>query len=334
MPISGKLKTELTMDSVLEKISEFSIFSYYMPDKTWKLNEVTISPFRSEKNPSFIIGNRNGYISYIDFGDTNFRGDCFKFVQQLYNLSTLNDVLVKIDSDLGLGIRGAGTGVYKEIVKGYKQPEITKRNTIIQVQSRKFTKEELSYWNEYHQDITDLRDNGIYSIKTLYLNRKKFPLKDTEIRFGYYYDGHWKIYRPFGDKKKEKWFPNNTPITMLDGKENIKNCDIAFINKSKKDMMVIKKIFPCSVGVQNEGIACFSQENVLYFKENSKKQYLSFDADITGVKNSQQITKLFDFDYCNVPKKYLVEGLKDWADLAKTHGLGKVEEVLKEKGII
>jgi len=128
--------------------------------------------------------------------------------------------------------------------------------------------------------------------------------------------------------------PNNTPITILDGRDNIKNCDTAFINKSKKDMMVIKKIFPCSIAVQNEGIACFSPENVEFLKQNSKKQILSFDADVTGVKNSQQITKLFDFDYCNVPKKYLNEGIKDWADLAKTYGLKAIEEVLKEKGII
>ena len=143
-----------------------------------------------------------------------------------------------------------------------------------------------------------------------------------------------KIYRPFAKDKRYKWVPNNVPITAMDGKDNIKDCDVAFINKSKKDHMVISKLFPCSCAVQNEGVGCFSNENVEFIKSNSKRQILSFDSDVTGVTNSQQITQLFGFDYCNVPKIYLEEGIKDWADLAKTHGLDTVEEYLIKKGII
>jgi hypothetical protein len=160
-----------------------------------------------------------------------------------------------------------------------------------------------------------------------------FPIKETDLRFGYFYDGHWKIYRPFGDKMN-KWMPNNVPITAMDGKENVIDCDVAFINKSKKDYMVMKKIFPCSCAVQNEGIACFSTDNVEYLKSNSKRQILSFDSDVTGVKNSQQITKLFDFGYCNVPKMYLKEGIKDWADFGKEYGLKAIERHLKQKGLL
>lgn len=333
MAIGGKKKIELTMDSVLEKVSDYDIFRWYMPTKDWKLNEITYSPFRNEKNPSFIIGNKRGYISFIDFGNTEFRGDCFTFVKKMYNLANLDEVLKKIDADFGLGISSGIVKDYKKITGEYKQPEIVKRNTLIQVVTRKFTVEELAYWNTYHQDLADLRANNIYSIKSLYLNKKIYHLKDTELRFGYFYDGHWKIYRPFAGKK-EKWFPNNVPITAMDGKEDIKGCKTAFINKSKKDHMVIKKLFSCSCAVQNEGIACFSPENVEYIKSNSEIQILSFDSDVTGVKNSQQITELFGFGYCNVPRKYLQEGIKDWSDLARIHGMQAVEEVLKQKHLL
>lgn len=332
MAIKGRKKRELTMDSVLEKLSDYDIFRYYMPTKDWDLNEVTLSPFREENNPSFLIGNKRGYISYIDFGDTSKRGDCFSFVKQLYNLATLDDVLRLIDKDFKLGIvSGNDSNEYKKITEKYKQPEVTKRNSLIQVVSRAFTKEELAYWNQYHQDITDLRKNNIYSIKKLFLNKKIFHLKETELRFGYFYDGHWKIYRPFASKK-EKWMPNNVPITALDGKENLKKDQKAFINKSKKDKMVVEKVFPYSIGVQNEGIACFSTENVDYIKANSTEQILGFDSDDTGVKNSQQITKLFDFGYCNVPKYYAP--IKDFADLGKERGLKEIEKIFKLKGII
>jgi len=333
--IGGKRKTKLTPESILDKISEYDIFKFYMPTQDWKVNKVTYSPFRHENNPSFVIGNKRGFITFIDFADTNKRGNCFDFVKALYNLSTFDDVLKLVDKDFGLGIwTGKATEEYKKITSAYKQPELEKRYSVIQVTTRKFTKSELDYWNLYHQDIQDLRDNNVYAIKNVYLNKSKFPINSTDLTFGYLYEGqYWKIYRPFGDKKS-KWVPNNVPITTMDGKLDIVNCDVAFINKSKKDYMVIKKVFPCSCAVQNEGIGCFSHENVEYLKANSDVQILSFDSDVTGVANSQQITKLFDFGYCNVPRKYLTEGIKDWADLAKAHGLQAIEDYLKTKNLM
>lgn len=333
--IEGKRKVKLTADSILDKISEYDIFKFYMPVQDWKVNKVTYSPFRHENNPSFVIGNKRGFITFIDFADTNKRGNCFDFVKVLYNISTFDDVLKRIDGDFGLGIwTGKATEEYKIITSTYKQPELEKRYSVIQVTTRKFNKEELAYWNLYHQDIQDLRDNNIYAIKSVYLNKSKFPIKSTDLTFGYLYEGqYWKIYRPFADKKS-KWVPNNVPITTMDGLEDIKNCKTAFINKSKKDYMVMKKVFPCSCAVQNEGIGCFSHENVEYLKANSDEQILSFDSDVTGVTNSQQITKLFDFGYCNVPRKYLIEGIKDWSDLAKAHGLQAIEDYLKHKQLI
>lgn len=333
--IQGVKKTKLSMEAVLSKISAYDIFRYYMPNHDWKLNRVTYSPFRKENNPSFVIGNKLGYISFIDFADTSLRGDCFNFVQMLFSLRDTSEALKLIDKDFSLGISdGTHSQEYKKIISAYKQPEdLGKRYSLIQVITRKFTNEELEYWNQYHQDISDLRNNNIYSIKTLYLNKSKFVLKDTELRFGYLYGTSWKIYRPYADKK-HKWIPNNVPITEMDGKLDITNCDVAIINKSKKDYMVMKKVFPCCCAVQNEGVGCFSHENVEYLKANSYRQILSFDSDVTGVANSQQITKLFDFDYTNVPRKYLAEGIKDWADLAKAHGLQAIENYLKTKKLM
>lgn len=333
MNLTGK-RAKLTIEEILKRVTEYDIFRWYMPSKDWKINQVTYSPFRNERNPSFMIGNKRGVLSFIDFADATKRGGCFDFVQMLFNLASLHDVLRMIDRDFGLGIvSGKATEEYKRVVSEYKQPEQIKRYSLIQAVTRPFTKEELAYWNQYHQDIEDLRKNNIYSIKKLYLNKQLFSLKENELRFGYLYDGHWKIYRPYNDRKT-KWVPNNVPITAMDGLKDIENCRIAFINKSKKDYMVMKKVYPCCCAVQNEGIACFSPENVEYLKANSDVQILSFDSDVAGVANSQQITKLFDFEYLNVPKAYLKEGIKDWADLAKAHGLKAIEDYLTEKQLL
>ena len=332
--IKGRKRIDLSPDSILNMISEYDIYKMYMPHQNWKINVVTYSPFRNEKNPSFIIGYRGGALRFIDFGDSSKKGGCFNFVMMLFNVS-LRDALLMIDRDFDLGIMNASsTKNYERIISDYAQPTATsKREYFIQVKTRKFTHEELAYWNGYYQDIDDLRANNVYSIDTVYLNKQKFPIKDTELRFGYLYEGHWKIYRPYGDRKN-KWMPNNVPITMMDGLDDIRDCDVAFINKSKKDYMVMKKVFPCCCAVQNEGMGCFSEENIEYLKENSDRQILSFDSDETGVKNSQMITDKFGFEYCNVPRIYLDEGIKDWADLAKTHGLKTIEKYLTQKELI
>ena len=332
MSIQGKKKIELIAETILERISEYDIFRFYYPGK-WKLNVATHSPFRKDDNPSFIIGTKHGNVSYIDFAETSKRGNCFNFVQTLYNLSYFN-ALKLIDKDFGLGISSGVIGDYKVITSAYEQPEeLTKKYAVIQAVTRKFTKEELSYWAQYHLDIQDLKENNVYSLSKVYLNKQLFSLKESDLRFGYFYDGTWKIYRPYIDPKF-KWVPNNVPISTLEGKDNIVNCDVALVTKSKKDLMVIRKIFPCVAAVQNEGLACFSQENVDFLKANSKKQILSFDSDPTGVKNSKQITELFGFEYLNVPRSYLSDGIKDFADLAKDYGMNALEKILKKKKLL
>jgi len=310
--IKGRKKVELSIDTILSRITSYDIFRYYMPTSNWKVNHITHSPFRKDANASFMIGNRSGRLGFIDFADDKLKGDCFTFVKNLYNTQSLDELLKMIDKDFNLGIiKGELTEKSKiAIVKDNVQPEAEgKRYSLIQVATRAFTGEELAYWNTFHQDITDLKREHIYSIDKLYLNKKLFSLSPTELRFGYFYNGHWKIYRPHVPRR-QKWIPNNVPIHYMDGKKDIVNCENAFINKSKKDYMVIKKVYPYTCAVQYEGSACFTPENVQYLKDNSKKQTLSFDSDVAGVKNSQQITKLHDFDYCNVPRMYLREKIK------------------------
>lgn len=329
--IGGKSRKELSIPAILAMITPYDIYRFYFGD--FRVNDITTNHLRGDRSPSFIIGNKGGDLHHFDFADSTWRGDCFEFVQTIFGLN-LNDALRKIDADFGLGISTEPIGDYKKITAEYKQPEeLGKRYSLIQAITRPFTREELAYWNQYHQSLDDLRANNVYSIRHLYLNKSRFALSDTELRFGYLYDGCWKIYRPYGDKR-HKWVPNNVPITVMDGCDSVRNCDTLFINKSKKDFMVMKKVYSCSCAVQNEGIACFSPENVKFLRSNSRRQILSFDSDAAGVKSSQLITEILGFDYCNVPRKYLAEGIKDWADLGRVHGLSAIENYLREKGLI
>ena len=328
--IKGKLKTELTMDTVLSKVSEYDIYRLFFGN--FDLNQVTCNHLRGDKTPSFIIGNKYGHISHFDFGDKEWRGDAFNLVQQIHRCD-LNTALKIIDREFGLGLTNAPVKEYKQITGAYKQPEVTKRNTLIQVISRKFTKEELSYWNEYYQDIQDLLNNNIYSIKTLYFNRQKFPLKDTELRFGYFYPEKqaWKIYFPFKEKKK-KWL-GNVPLTTHWGTENLKKGHNSLIAKSLKDYMVCKKVTPYVCGVQNESLAAFSEEFVQKVKDNSDTVYYGGDSDKPGKEASYAITQGFGFKHIN-PEDRLLPECNDFACWGKNEGLKKLEEHFIKKGLI
>lgn len=335
--IGGTKRIELTVETVLQRITPYDIFRYYIPEKGWKVNQHFHSPFRKDEHPSFIIGNRSGNLLFVDFADNFKKGDCFAFVKMFEGYSNMNEVLARIDKDFGLGLSGAETNTetYKAIKAEYSQPEeLGKRYTNIQVITKPFTKEELAYWNEYHQDIQDLRDNNVFSIKKVFMNKQLFTMSDSDLRFGYYYDGHWKIYRPHAINKSKKWVPNNVPIHTMEGLHNIGNSTYAFINKSKKDYMVVKKLIQSTCATQSENIACFTEENVKYLKDNSKRQILSFDSDLPGVTASQQITKIFDFDYMNVPREHLKDDIKDWAELARVKGMSILEKIFQEKGLL
>ena len=333
MGITGVKRVTLTPESILRKISEYDVFMYYMPDKTWKLNQVTLSPFRKERNPSFVIGNKSGNLSFIDFADTSKRGDCFHFVKLLFNISTIDEVLKMIDRDFGLGISsGKDVGKYKMIVGNYKQPEeLGKRYSLIQVKTRKFTNEELAYWNSYHQDISDLRENNIYSISKLYLNRQSFPLKETELRFGYLYDGHWKIYVPYTTNKRGKWL-SNVPLSTAKGLENLRPDKNTLICKSLKDYMVCRKVYPHVCHIQNESTAALSDEVVEFIKNNSKEVFYGGDSDVPGKKASFAITESFGFRHINPPDNLLPE-VKDFADWAKLKGLEVIRLHFRKKGL-
>ena len=138
------------MEAILSRISEYDIFRYYMPHSDWTINRVTYSPFRHEKNPSFMIGNRLGYLMFIDYGNTSLRGDCFNFVQMLHHLPSTSDTLKKIDKDFGLGLStGVITGEYKQIIADYDQPDLQKRFSLIQVKvDRKSTRLNSSHVSE------------------------------------------------------------------------------------------------------------------------------------------------------------------------------------------
>ena len=331
--IKGEKRVSLSKEAIFSKITPYDIFRYYMPDTKWKLNVTTHSPFRQDKRPSFVIGNRDGTILFIDFADSTKKGDCFKFVQLLYNIP-LSEAMRLIDRDFGLGIVAKNNvGEYQRIISEYEAPEIVveKKYAKIQVVTRAFTNAELEYWNQYHQSEDDLKANNVYAVKKVYLNREQLIMQEKEMMFGYLYGDRWKIYVPYPSTTGRKWL-SNVPLVTTKGLENLRPDKNTLICKSLKDYMVCRKIYPHVCHIQNESTAAFSDDTVEFIKNNSKQVFYGGDSDRPGKKASFQITKSFGFKHINPPDELLPE-VKDFADWGKQKGLEVIQNHFIKKGL-
>jgi 5S rRNA maturation endonuclease (ribonuclease M5) len=251
---------------------------------------------------------------------------------QLYNIE-YRDALEKIAADFGI----TDEVKYKEVIEKLPPAEVIKPKKApkIIVSTRTFTTQELKYWEEYDQGLEDLKRENIYAPKEIWVNNEKKILIKDEFTFCYYYPeiDRWKIYKPFA-KKEFKWF-SNVPFDYIENIKNVENCKKVLIAKSKKDKMVLQKAlnYDCMITSQAEDLSCFNEESIRILK-TCKSVYTVFDNDTKGKSASWTLTNNFAFKHCNVPDKYLVEGITDFADLFRIYGSYRVREQFVKKKII
>lgn len=312
----------ITTHEILDKITAYDIYRYYFGE--FLPNKKYLNHLRGDKNqPSFTITNRHDDLTHIDFGSDYWRGNCFNLVQQIYSCS-FQQALEIIARDFN--IRKSDVDIKKVVT--WDVPKVAdKKRSVIQVKTKKFTKDELMYWADYELGLDDIKDY-VYSIDTLYINKEKHCVKN-DLAFAYKFGEYWKIYRPFN--KKTKWL-SNCPIDTMYGLENIRECDTSIITKSVKDFLVCRKfITSCTAGVQNESSVAISDENIAYLKNNSKHCYVIFDNDAKGVESCTFYNRM-GFEYWNIPKSYYEKrGIKDPSDLVYWYGSKRLITEVKKK---
>lgn len=332
MPVEGSKKIRLTVANVLDRVSAYDIYRYYV-GHDFQFGKAFISPFRKENNPSFSINvNKTGNITHIDFADAERKGGCIDFVQQLYNVDC-RKALEMIDRDFNLGIyyqKGNITSL-RPI-----QPTKPKEQTLIQVVHRRFTKMDLDYWNLYGVSEAELKFHDVFSVKKVYLNRRLHPIPDDEPVFGYLFDDKWKIYRPLAKERINKFMGNVLNDRMSGIERIIDRYDKIVVTKSKKDEIVLSKFLPVVCSVQSESVVSINTANINLLIGRGREVYLNFDSDEVGVQSCKYYNQ-FGFKWVNCPVGHTKPNgslIKDFADLARYYGLDKVIEHFTKKKII
>lgn len=320
---------EITPALIYSKIDDYDIYRYYMGD--FKVGVAMCNHHRGDRNPSLVIYlGQSGHLFHRDYADERFRGGPFDLVTQLFPGMNYNTALKKVATDFG--ITDALSQEYKKITSQYVKPTIDmKKHAFIQMSARKWEKPDLDYWAAYGISLDDLRREEIYCVKEWSLNRRKQFIRAGELCFAYRYNEGFKIYYPNRGKDDGKWTSNIT-TQLVENTRVLKDAKVVLITKAKKDRIVLSRYFPTVINVQNESRSSFTDAFLATLE--GKDIWINFDSDEPGVKNCKIITEEFGFKYINVPRQYLGENIKDYADLYRFHGEQAVIKSLKEKGLI
>lgn len=306
--IKSNVRHYVNKADILNTVSEYEIFTRYLGFRP-TIGVAFTSPFREDRNPSFFIGNKGGFLHFHDLARPDVEGDCFHFVMRMYNVDFSEAVNI-VARDFNI----TSSSVLK--TKAAKQESIVKsKTTLIQVLPKKFTKSELAYWNDYTLSLDDLKKGDVFSPKAIYINKKKITL--NSLTFCYLLGDKWKIYKPT-EEKRLKWL-SNIPLTSMENMENIEEATRVLVLKARKDRLIAQKYLPIyCVSTQNENKNSISPRNLDILRKK-EKSIIWWDSDRTGVENCTYFNQ-FGIDYINTPKYLIPQGIKDLSGFAKHFG--------------
>lgn len=326
--------TNLSKENIKEKVSDYDIFEHFCP-YPFTLNGSINSPLREDRNPSFSIRLKNGYYYFIDF-TTGDRGDAFDFVMRLHGIG-FSEALALISTEMKLDLSDPNSPVSNRKRVEVDNISASFDEKLIQFKKRAFTRDDLHWWASYgidYFDLSSLPDVKVYSVERYWID-KKLSYISNGICFAYHFENidKVKLYHPLAkkDKGEMKWI-SNVPLKTMYGMDGIQNCEKGIVTKSLKDLLVLRKVFPCVCGTQNESLASISDENMKYLTNNIGKIFIHGDSDNAGKEYSKLLTSQFGFSHINTPDYLLKFGVNDFADWAKRDGIDAVAYFLKLKG--
>lgn len=277
---------EITKENILSEISDWDIYKFYYPD--FKLHKKTLSPFRSESNPScYFFLSENTNIYWRDWGDPDQKkpGDCFSFVQKMYDCGFM-EALTKINHDMCLNL-ASENHIYKKksSEKDTAKPKIRSKITFTK---RPFKIYDLNFWEKrYGIRLHQLEDYNIYAVDEICINEMNiFRSSSSNPIYAFVIEDGCKIYMPYSTTNKWLFSGKVDFIFGLDALPEYGRH--LFITKSLKDIIVLNNIGFEAIAPQSESMfICEELYNSLLGRfENI---YLLYDNDEPGVKAADRI---------------------------------------------
>lgn len=306
----------ITKEFLLSKHSEETYMSTYLRLPIQK--GLQVSPLRKDKRPTCsFCRSKNGELMFHDFG-TGFHANFIGVVMEIHKC-TYKQALRIIAEDFGLVKKLSERPAVK--IKTSDVTLVEKSETIIQVQPRPFTVNELKWWKNFGITPKTLKKYKVCACESVFLNGNYFSSSTPHTPIYGYYCGKkqeqelWRLYFP---SKRTFRFLSNVGKSYIQGSRQLpKTGDLLLITKSLKDVMLayelgIPAIAPCSE------VLFISKRQYKALKQRFKTIVVLYDTDLTGIKNLKQIKKTYpDIKTFFIPRKYKV---KDMSDFYKAYG--------------
>ena len=312
----AKLPDNITLDWILSKVTEYDIYAKYIGQ--FKVGMIYNSPFRKDKNPSFVIyySKRTKQLLFKDHG-TGECGNVIKFVSLFTGKTEYNDILSDIVDNLNITNN-------TKLVSSKKY--IPSTETVIGVVRQEFTDVDINYWKQFNISINTLKKFNVNSIKYYLCNRiVKGTYKRENPMYAYKVYNNFKIYRPLADKYT-KWRNNLTDYDIQGYEQLPQKGDILFITKSMKDVMCLHEMGYPAVSPSSE--STFLPKDVLeQLKTRFKRIIILFDRDVAGVKRSRKLSRETGLEAIFINKKFKA---KDVSDAVKANSFEEIKNWLNE----
>lgn len=335
-------KKTLDKKSLLNQVSDYEIYSRYIPGEEIMVGRNIKSPFRNESTPSFgfFLG-EGGEICFNDF-TLRLRGDCVKLVMILYDLSfyaAMSKIAIDFNIDGDFHIKQSNfvktpDGGY---VTGSRSDALSK--TMYKFSLGKIRRDwalrDMVYWQKYGISLKTLKKYNVEAISYFIINGS--PIKAEELSYVFIEtkDGEetYKIYQP--ESKDYKWL-NSHNNSIWQGwnqmpKEDDKNTLI--ITKSLKDVMcIIENTQYHAVALQCENIQP-KEQVISELKDRFGEIIIFYDNDYDKEENwgqifSEDLSKKTGFRSVCIDASHEA---KDFSDLIVKVGVTEAVKILEEE---
>ena len=312
-------KTAITMSlrDLLEKVSDYDIYSYYLG--SIKPKKLINSPLRpDDKIPSFAIFPTNdGTLLFKDHG-TGVAGNALKFLKLYKGINTREE----LERELLKIVKWVNPS--QTTRKAVRMAENSPSELNFGIVRQPFTEIDKQFWKQFHISMNTLKKFNVFSIKYFLCNDVVRGIyKNDNPMYAYKVDNRFKIYRPLASKYT-KWRTNLTNANIQGYAQLPPFGNLLIITKSLKDVMCLYEMGIAAVSPSSE--TTFIPEEVLEeLKQKFKHIVILFDRDEAGVKNARQYSKQYGLDAIFVHKKFKA---KDVSDAVKANGFFAVKEWL------
>jgi Crassvirales DNA primase len=322
--------TNITLDNIFSKVSEYELWKYYCPNFI-EINKPFLSDLYNDKNPDCrIFYATNNHLLYKDFGDGGKTYGIIEYIQNKY-FCTFTECLNIINNDFK--ISNSPKLVNKESrVLLVNDEFIIKPKTRIDIITQSFNIVDFNYWDQYKIPLDLLQEYNVFACKYVYLIKgdkvTTFSYSKTNPIYAYRFVNNgeysYKIYFPYADKKY-KWLFNGGSAKDIEGYDQLPlSGDKVILTKSLKDCMCYNLLGYPAISLQGE-----TNKLEYDFVDKLLKRFdeiiINYDNDEEGIRGSKRLEQQYSF------KSFFTDKEKDLSDYIKKYGLNKAKQMINKQ---